>query len=65
MDAPEHMHSGSLTDGERAALKVEMEKFGDVATAEKVGVSRFTLARAAAGLSVRRGSVELIRRALA
>jgi predicted hotdog family 3-hydroxylacyl-ACP dehydratase len=63
-NTPEQSTSESLTEGERAALLAHIEKYGDEATAGSVGVSRLTLARATAGLRVRRGSIELIRRAV-
>lgn len=62
-ETPEH--SVVLTDEERAAVVARVEELGDVPVAYAVGVSRQTLARACAGFPVRRGSVELIRAAVA
>lgn len=54
-----------LSDGERAALLAQVRTHGEPATVRRLGIPRQTLARALANLTLRAGSVLLIRNALA
>lgn len=54
-----------LIVGDRADLRRLVDLYGVSKTAELLGVSRTTIASAVAGIAVRRGSVLLLRDALA
>lgn len=54
-----------LTDDERAALMLEVRRAGEPSAIRRLGVPRQTLARAIAGLSLRAGTILVIREALA
>jgi hypothetical protein len=55
----------SLTGIEREQIRALVVATGDVGSARSLGVSRQTLARAIAGLGLRRGTVALLRVQLA
>jgi hypothetical protein len=50
-----------LLDEEQGRLRALIEQLGERATCQALGIPRATLARALAGLRVRRGSVALLR----
>ncbi len=53
-----------LTDPERLGLTAWIREHGQIRVADATGVNPATLARALAGLEIRRGSAGLIRTAL-
>jgi hypothetical protein len=54
-----------LSDSECSELRALVERIGENCAIEILNISRETLARSLAGLSVRRGTVALIRAGLA
>jgi hypothetical protein len=63
-DSPAQPYSERLSTEEQRSLREHIERWGIAPAAGACGVSVPTLARAAAGLRIRRGSIELVRRML-
>lgn len=55
----------TLADEDREYLRVLVQKDGLHATAKNLGLSRGVISSAIGGISVRRGSIEMVRDALA
>lgn len=58
---PANRGAEPLKDSESRQLATDVELCGDRAVAEAIGLSRMSLARAIAGMRVRRGTLALIR----
>jgi hypothetical protein len=65
MSFPELETKAALDTAEAEELRMWIRESGQVPVADTIGVNPGTLARALAGLEIRRGSVGLIRVALA